>query len=68
MSDLHATAAGLVQPCPSCGKKNRRPYARLLETARCGACGGALEPRAIPWTSARRPGSTRWSPPVPYPC
>ena len=42
MSDLHATAAGLVQPCPACGQKNRRPFARLLEPSRCGACGDAL--------------------------
>lgn len=48
MSALHATASGLVQPCPSCGQKNRQPFARLLDPASCGACGHALPPPREP--------------------
>lgn len=42
---------GIVQSCPSCGKKNRIRFSRLHEAARCGSCGAALsaphEPLAV---------------------
>jgi len=39
---------GMVRSCPSCGKKNRMPWARLGQDARCGACHAALPPPAEP--------------------
>jgi thioredoxin 2 len=39
---------GIVQSCPSCGKKNRIRFSRLNEAARCGACGAALSAPAEP--------------------
>jgi thioredoxin 2 len=32
----------LIRACPSCGKKNRVPAAKLTHEARCGACKTAL--------------------------
>lgn len=29
---------GLVRACPRCGARNRLPYARLGDRARCGSC------------------------------
>jgi thioredoxin 2 len=39
---------GIVQSCPSCGKKNRIRFSRLDEQARCGSCGAALPAPAEP--------------------
>jgi thioredoxin 2 len=39
---------GLVRACPSCGKKNRVLYSKLVEEARCGSCGQPLPPPAEP--------------------
>lgn len=42
---------GIIQSCPSCGKKNRILFARLGQEARCGHCQTALpqpgEPLAV---------------------
>jgi len=39
----------MLRSCPQCGRKNRVPAARLLETgARCGACATPLPPPAEP--------------------
>lgn len=34
--------AGTIRPCPTCGRRNRVPAARLAETGRCGACKAEL--------------------------
>jgi thioredoxin 2 len=34
--------------CPSCGKKNRSPAARLTDSGRCGACKTEISPVAKP--------------------
>jgi thioredoxin 2 len=39
---------GVIQTCPSCGKKNRSPAARLTDPGRCGACGAEISPVARP--------------------
>jgi thioredoxin 2 len=39
---------GIVQACPSCGKKNRVLFSRLGQAARCGHCGTALPALAAP--------------------
>ncbi|HHH29452.1 MAG TPA: thioredoxin [Polyangiaceae bacterium] len=38
----------MIQRCPSCGKKNRRPLQRLADTGKCGACKAPLPPIAEP--------------------
>ena len=48
MSEISASSSGLIQPCPSCGKRNRIPYTRIAETGKCGACSAALPPPADP--------------------
>ena len=35
-------------PCPSCGQRNRLPYARVTAETRCGKCGVALGAPATP--------------------
>ena len=39
---------GIVQSCPSCGKKNRVLYSRLGGQARCGSCQATLPPPSEP--------------------
>jgi len=39
---------GAVLACPSCGKRNRVPYAKLDETGRCGHCQAELPRPAEP--------------------
>ena len=34
----------MILECPSCGRKNRSPAARLAETGRCGACKTPISP------------------------
>ena len=48
---IQTVPAGLLQNggtviliCPSCGKKNRSPAARLSEVGRCGACKAQISP------------------------
>jgi thioredoxin 2 len=43
-----ATGASLVRTCPACGRSNRIPAERLMQTARCGACKTALPAIAEP--------------------
>ena len=38
----------MIQTCPSCGKKNRSPAARLTDAGRCGACGAEISPVGRP--------------------
>jgi thioredoxin 2 len=38
----------MVRPCPSCGRKNRIPAARLTGQAQCGACKAPFPPLAEP--------------------
>jgi thioredoxin 2 len=38
----------MILTCPSCGKKNRVPAARLGSQARCGACKASIPPPAAP--------------------
>lgn len=42
------SGASLVRACSGCGQRNRIPAARLLQTARCGACKRDLPPLAEP--------------------
>lgn len=38
----------VIRHCPSCGKANRVPAARLADHGRCGACRAGLPPLAEP--------------------
>ncbi|HEX4440758.1 MAG TPA: thioredoxin [Thermoanaerobaculia bacterium] len=38
----------MILTCPSCGKKNRSPAARLADDGRCGSCKTAISPVARP--------------------
>jgi thioredoxin 2 len=38
----------MIQTCPTCGKKNRVPTARLGSQARCGACKTPIPPPSAP--------------------
>jgi thioredoxin 2 len=38
----------VILQCPSCGKKNRSPAARLADVGRCGACKTEISPMARP--------------------
>jgi len=38
----------MILSCPSCGKKNRSPAARLADQGRCGACKTAISPVSRP--------------------
>jgi thioredoxin 2 len=38
----------VILTCPSCGKKNRSPAARLADEGRCGACKTAISPLSRP--------------------
>ena len=38
----------MILTCPSCGKKNRSPAARLADEGRCGACKTAISPVGRP--------------------
>ncbi len=38
----------VIRHCPSCGKPNRVPAARLADHGRCGACKASLPPLAEP--------------------
>jgi len=38
----------MIRPCPSCGRKNRIPAARLTSPVRCGACKTPFPPLAEP--------------------
>jgi len=40
--------AGRVLQCPTCGRANRIPWARISETAHCGACKRVLAPSDAP--------------------
>ncbi len=48
MSASASGVASIVRACPACGKGNRIPAARLLDSARCGACKTVLPPIAEP--------------------
>jgi thioredoxin 2 len=54
MTTVTLDARGVIVPCPSCGKGNRLPFARLGEPTRCGQCKAGLEPpgEPVPVTSA----------------
>jgi len=45
---------GVVMPCPSCGQRNRLPYARLGAETRCGKC---RTPLGTPAAPIETPGS-----------
>ena len=47
MGDLNLDSKGVITACPSCGQRNRQPFARLTET-RCGKCHGPLGAPAEP--------------------
>ena len=48
MSALRVDESGAVIRCAACGRSNRVPYARLTQTAVCGACQSNLPPLAEP--------------------
>ena len=56
MSNFLADHLGIIGACPSCGQKNRRPYARLTAEATCGKCQSLLPlinaPVDVPSTDA----------------
>ena len=45
---IRADERGVILPCPDCGQKNRIPYARLGETAQCGACKADIPSPSVP--------------------
>ena len=47
MSDLNLDSKGIIAACPSCGQRNRQPFARLSQT-RCGKCHAPLAAPAEP--------------------
>ena len=40
--------SGLIRVCGACGRANRVPAGRLVDTARCGVCKTAIPPMAEP--------------------
>ena len=48
MADLSLDTKGVVQPCPSCGQRNRLPFGRLTAETRCGKCQAPLSAPAAP--------------------
>jgi thioredoxin 2 len=48
MSDLQIDSHGVIAPCPACGRRNRRAFAKLGTESRCGACRTALPAPAAP--------------------
>ena len=42
MAQFQIDAKGLRQSCPSCGKLNRIPFAKLGAVGKCGSCGGEI--------------------------
>jgi thioredoxin 2 len=48
MADLSLDSKGVVEPCSSCGQRNRLPFDRLAAETRCGKCHTALAAPAVP--------------------
>lgn len=48
MSDLDLDQKGVVEPCSSCGQRNRLPFAKLTAETRCGKCKAALKTPSQP--------------------
>jgi len=48
MSNVKANETGVIEACPSCGKKNRIPFEKLSATATCGSCGTDIPAVAAP--------------------
>jgi thioredoxin 2 len=44
MVSFEVDERGIVQPCPSCGQKNRLIFERLAEPVKCGKCKQQLPP------------------------
>ena len=52
MSVLQADLRGVIESCPSCGRRNRLPYGRLGKAVRCGECQTELPHVAAPVAAA----------------
>ena len=48
MADLTLDSRGIIGPCPACGQRNRRPFARFGAETRCGKCQAPLPPPGGP--------------------
>lgn len=48
MGNLTLDSKGVVVTCPSCGQRNRQPFARLTASTRCGKCQVQLSPPSQP--------------------
>lgn len=48
MADLSLDNMGVVEPCPSCGQRNRLPFGRLSAEIRCAKCHSPLTAPAAP--------------------
>ncbi len=48
MGQLALDSKGVVVTCPSCGQRNRQPFARLTAGTRCGKCHAALSAPSQP--------------------
>jgi len=48
MSHLSLDDRGVIASCPSCGQKNRLPFAKLREQTRCAKCKSTLAPPNAP--------------------
>lgn len=58
MAKLTLDEKGVVLACPSCGQKNRIPFARLGETGNCGQCRADL---ALPSSPMDIAGEAQWN-------
>ena len=48
MNALRLDLRGVIEECPSCGRKNRLPYERLGNPVRCGQCQTELPQAGAP--------------------
>ena len=48
MADLSLDNKGVVEPCPSCGQRNRLPFGRLSAETRCAKCHSPLAAPSAP--------------------
>ena len=48
MAELSLDTKGVVEPCPSCGQRNRLAFGRLTAETRCGKCHASLASPAAP--------------------
>jgi thioredoxin 2 len=48
MNAIELDSRGLIVSCPSCGQRNRLPYAQLAQPPKCAKCGASLPLPGVP--------------------